>query len=1704
MRNISLFVVALLAWCAITSSASAQNIQFTQGNVGSGLDATLQIPLRAYPGRGAASLPITLYYSSKVWRISPLNTVNNTTAYQTIAEAIYAEFSTAGWQTSLDIPKIEWPKQTDGYFYSGGPYNFAEFPNGSPFRVARVYIHMPDGSTHELRKSDQPYQGPIDMQGTFYAVDGSRMRYDSTGASTGTLYLPDGTRYILNGSTAQYIDRNGNTLNYDSSTRKWTDILGREIGIPLPANPLAQLYTYTLPGINGDLTYQFRWQHLSETGVITPVNGQTPSRKAIAREYLPNPNQLPTNQTGGNYPVMGQAASLFVSDAPEDAATLTLVVGRGQHVGELFDPVVLTEVIYPNGLSYKFTYNIYGEIDKIVYPTGGFERYEYNQVEPVGETKTPYTQTNRAVTKRQLSADGTSNNIAEWQYSVSKVYGDASVPAGTLLTTTTAPDGTLSKVYQHSLFAPGHGRNDTPYWSFGHEDPLNGMIFDERVYAPVSQGGAMLRRKLTAWERTTNPVPPRTNLPGDVAQTAYRNPRSNKEVSFILDTGGDALAKTLTYSYDTLNQLTTGVDLTVATESYFDNVNSVTAQTGTLEQVSPGMSTGTLASSAETTYISDPNGYYHDRNILGLAASIVLKDANGQAVSKTETFYDEAALQSYNDLNSVPGVTDWTDPGTKRGNVTRVRHYINAAATAQPDQECPAGVCLETHAYFDQVGNVWKVNDVRGIESQTEYSATYKHAYPTLATTADPDGTGPKTALTTASVYDPTTGLVTSTTDANGLTITLSYADSQNVTDPLNRLRKITRPDGSFTSYDYHDSANDIASNGIYVETKSTLDTGRTTISRQYFDKLGRSVRAFAFENTDPAAPWLASDTRYDQLGRVSQVSNAYRTLTPSATLPSSCSLCTTSTYDALGRVAVITLPDATTVQTSYQGIYTTVTDQAGKQRRQKVDALGRIVRVDEPNAGGSLGTVEEPAQATYYYYNTQGNLVHVQQGAGTEVQHRYFKYDSLNRLTYEFHVEPKAAPFTTSDANTPSNPTANTIWTRKLVYDETLDSVSYKGLLTSMTDARNIRTEYRYDNLNRSTRVSYNDSVTPAVNYFYDEARYTYTGEDRTIYNKGRLAEVQTEAIGSVPATSQAYNYDLMGRVANNRQTVGTNSYTMLYRYYTGGALKSEQYPSGRVVSYAYDDAARLNGVSSGATNYESNYQYGPKGLLTSVNLGNGAVESYDYNDRLQLKELGLTKDGNTLQRYVYKYGQVDSSTWTLDETKNNGQIAQIDGYIGSAKQWQQKFGYDSLGRLKAAAEYQAESGPRTYLINYDYDRFNNRYQKLATNPATDNPLGYVRVEDGNISKSTNRFLFPEIEYDDAGNITTDGKFRARKYQYDANNRQRSVSLIDNTGAATSVYDGAGERVATIANGTTSYMVYDAMGKLVAEYGQVASATSGTSYVFSDHQGSTRVVMSQTSGGQMSISRHDYQPFGEEIYSGVGLRSTTQGYDQSDSARQKYAGMEKDEGSGMAHTLWRKYDAMSGRWTSPDPYGGSMSISSPQSFNRYSYVNNDPVNQTDPSGLIPASQGWNGASAGFWGSDYTGGGSHFGGPEAIGQGLLGYAGRVEGPLAVKRSEEDKANGDDDPPIDPDDVVRIFIWESKQWQQCLSYDSLDRLSQASEYRGGNNQQSHLINYDYDRFNNRYQYQANALDRFLSLGSRLPFAFHLLTPYWFKN
>jgi RHS repeat-associated protein len=51
---------------------------------------------------------------------------------------------------------------------------------------------------------------------------------------------------------------------------------------------------------------------------------------------------------------------------------------------------------------------------------------------------------------------------------------------------------------------------------------------------------------------------------------------------------------------------------------------------------------------------------------------------------------------------------------------------------------------------------------------------------------------------------------------------------------------------------------------------------------------------------------------------------------------------------------------------------------------------------------------------------------------------------------------------------------------------------------------------------------------------------------------------------------------------------------------------------------------------------------------------------------------------------------------------------------------------------------------------------------------------------------------------------------------------------------------------------------------------------------------------------------------------------------------------------------MHRRYNRWWSRFEQPDPYDGNNDLTNPQSFNRYAFVNNDPVNFVDPSGLDP------------------------------------------------------------------------------------------------------------------------------------------------------
>jgi len=127
--------------------------------------------------------------------------------------------------------------------------------------------------------------------------------------------------------------------------------------------------------------------------------------------------------------------------------------------------------------------------------------------------------------------------------------------------------------------------------------------------------------------------------------------------------------------------------------------------------------------------------------------------------------------------------------------------------------------------------------------------------------------------------------------------------------------------------------------------------------------------------------------------------------------------------------------------------------------------------------------------------------------------------------------------------------------------------------------------------------------------------------------------------------------------------------------------------------------------------------------------------------------------------------------------------------------------------------------------------------------------------------------------------------------------------------------------------------------------------ATSGVQLLVTDQLGTPRMVFDKT-GWLSGVSRHDYLPFGEELYASIGGRTSTEVYN-TDNVRQHFTGYEADGETGLNFAQARYQSPVQGRFTSVDPLMASASVFDPQSLNRYSYVQNNPTNFTDPTGLM-------------------------------------------------------------------------------------------------------------------------------------------------------
>jgi uncharacterized protein RhaS with RHS repeats len=127
--------------------------------------------------------------------------------------------------------------------------------------------------------------------------------------------------------------------------------------------------------------------------------------------------------------------------------------------------------------------------------------------------------------------------------------------------------------------------------------------------------------------------------------------------------------------------------------------------------------------------------------------------------------------------------------------------------------------------------------------------------------------------------------------------------------------------------------------------------------------------------------------------------------------------------------------------------------------------------------------------------------------------------------------------------------------------------------------------------------------------------------------------------------------------------------------------------------------------------------------------------------------------------------------------------------------------------------------------------------------------------------------------------------------------------------------YDGDGKRVKRYVpdTGEVTVFVYSAGSQLVAEYSMEITQAPNVSYTTADHLGSPRILTDENGA---TISRRDFHPFGEEIY--TTERTAAVGY-TSDDIRQKFTGNERDNESGLDFAQARYYNSIHGRRTTFD-----------------------------------------------------------------------------------------------------------------------------------------------------------------------------------------
>jgi RHS repeat-associated protein len=284
------------------------------------------------------------------------------------------------------------------------------------------------------------------------------------------------------------------------------------------------------------------------------------------------------------------------------------------------------------------------------------------------------------------------------------------------------------------------------------------------------------------------------------------------------------------------------------------------------------------------------------------------------------------------------------------------------------------------------------------------------------------------------------------------------------------------------------------------------------------------------------------------------------------------------------------------------------------------------------------------------------------------------------------------------------------------------------------------------------------------------------------------------------------------------------------------------------------------------------------------------------------------------------------------------------------------QTYTYDDLNRLLTAS---ATGGVANYSQTYAYNQIGNLTNFAGT--------AYAYNDAAHKQAVTHLAGVQKFWYDANGNMTTriDGSTTYTQ-AFDVENRLTSVTPSGGS-ATTFAYDANGIRTKTVQpGGITTYFPfpgyeetvngantikrssYSFAGQTVAMRvsGDPVSGNNGLFYVLSDHLGSTSMLVN-SSGGVVAGSTTRNLPYGGYRPGSAPTQTITD---------RDFTGQKENMELGLLYYQARFYVPGIGRFASADTIVPNPA--NPQSYNRYSYVLNSPINLTDPSGHNPLCNG--------------------------------------------------------------------------------------------------------------------------------------------------